>query len=250
MLQIAICDDEPSQLALLEAFVSEWAKENRQEISLELCRNAEQFLFLMEEREEKKQNVDILLLDIEMPGMDGVALAHRLREEGAGMQLLFVTGIAERAPEGYDVDAVSFLIKPVKKERLSACLDKAVSRIGRQEPTVLLETAGALERVRLRDICFLESASHDTLVYCAGRGEPVRCIQGIAQVERLLGEESRAFYKIHRTCVVGLAHVERITRREVTMEGGTVLPIARGKWEGLNRAYLAWYRTGTAREKE
>ena len=166
------------------------------------------------------------------------------------MQLLFVTGIAERAPEGYDVDAVSFLIKPVKKERLSACLDKAVSRIGRQEPAVLLETAGALERVRLRDICFLESASHDTLVHCVGRGEPVRCIQGIAQVERLLGEESRAFYKIHRTCVVGLAYVERITRREVTMEGGTVLPLARGKWEGLNRAYLAWYRTGTAREKE
>lgn len=148
------------------------------------------------------------------------------------------------------MDAVSFLIKPVKKERLSACLDKAVSRIGRQEPAVLLETAGALERVRLRDICFLESASHDTLVHCAGRREPVRCIQGIAQVERLLGEQSRAFYKIHRTCVVGLAHVERITRREVTMEGGTVLPIARGKWEGLNRAYLAWYRTGAEPEKE
>ena len=88
MLQIAICDDEPSQLALLEAFVSEWAKENRQEISLELCRNAEQFLFLMEERAEKKQSVDILLLDIEMPGMDGVALAHRLREEGAGLPFL------------------------------------------------------------------------------------------------------------------------------------------------------------------
>ena len=88
MLQIAICDDEPSQLALLEAFVSEWAKENRQEISLELCRNAEQFLFLMEERAEKKQSVDILLLDIEMPGMDGVALAHRIGEEGAGLPFL------------------------------------------------------------------------------------------------------------------------------------------------------------------
>ena len=50
--------------------------------------------------------------------------------------------------------------------------------------------------------------------------------------------------------MVGLAHVERITRREVTMEGGTVLPIARGKWEGLNRAYLAWYRTGAEREME
>ena len=131
MLQIAICDDEPSQLALLEAFVSEWAKENRQEISLELCRNAEQFLFLMEERAEKRQSVDILLLDIEMPGMDGVALAHRLREEGAGMLLLFVTGIAERAAEGYDVDAVSFLIKPVKKERTVVSSYSRAVEIGR-----------------------------------------------------------------------------------------------------------------------
>ena len=250
MLHISICDDEPSQLALLEALVSEWAKENGQEITLELCRNAEQFLSLLEERKERRQSVDVLLLDIEMPGMDGVELARRLREEGDGLQLLFVTGIAERAVEGYDVDAVSYLIKPVKRERLFSCLDRAVARIGREEPSILLETAGATERVRLRDICFLESASHDTLVHCAGRGEAVRCLKGIAWVERQLAQQSAAFYQIHRTCVVGLAHVERITRKEVTMEGGVRLPIARGKWEGLNRAYLAWYRAGRAQDEE
>ena len=107
-----------------------------------------------------------------------------------------------------------------------------------------------MERVRIRKIRFLESAGHDTLVHCADRERPVRCLQGIAQLERLLAEQSGAFYRIHRTCVIHLSHVERISRKEVTMEGGTVLPIARGKWEGLNRAYLAWYRAGTEREEE
>lgn len=250
MLRIAICDDEPVQLALLEELVWEWAKERHMECATELCENAEQFLFLLAERREKKQEVDILLLDIEMPGMDGVELASRLRKEGEGMQLLFVTGIAERAAEGYDVDAVSFLIKPVKREKLYACLDRAAARLKRQEPSFLLETAGAVERVRIRKIRFLESAGHDTLVHCADRERPVRCLQGIAQLERLLAEQSGAFYRIHRTCVIHLSHVERISRKEVTMEGGTVLPIARGKWEGLNRAYLAWYRAGTEREEE
>lgn len=241
MLHIAICDDEPIQLSLLKSLVTDWAKLANTELQIDSCQSADQFLFLWEE----KKDIDILLLDIEMPGMSGISLAHRLRSIGEDLQILFVTGIADHVLEGYDVDAVSYLLKPVKKERLFACLDRAKNRCGHKAPELVLETAGEVVKVKLMDICYLESLAHDTIVYCVNMPEAIRCKTGIAQMQQKLHRESGSFFKMHRSYLINLAHVERITRKEVEMETGDILPIARGKWEELNRAYLNYYRGKT-----
>lgn len=238
MLHITICDDEPIQLSLMEALATEWAKATHTEIQLDFCRNADQFLFLWEE----KKDIDILLLDIEMPGLDGVSLAHRLRDEGESLQIIFVTGIADYVLEGYDLDAVSYLLKPVRKERLFACLDRATDRCGKKAPELVLEGAGEVVKVKMMDICYLESAAHDTIVHCVKASAPIRCKTGILQMEQLLQAECASFYKIHRSYLINLAHVDRITRKEAVMATKEALPIARGKWEELNRAYLSYYR--------
>jgi len=238
MLHLAVCDDEETQIALLEACVREWAADRKNEIELELYRNAEQLLFHWEEKAE----VRIVLLDIDMPGMDGIALARRLREKGAAVQILFITGLGEYALEGYDVEAVSYLIKPVDKKRLFECMDRAVERCGREEPALLAEQPWGAAKVKLKDICYLESEGHDTRIYCTGAEEPVRSRIGIRQLEERIGQLSRAFFKIHRSYLVNLSRVDRITRKEAVMENGKALPIARSRWEALNRAYLAYYR--------
>lgn len=237
VLYIVICDDETAQTVLLEALAGEWADARKLEIRTEVCQNAEQFLFRQEERQ-----ADIALLDIDMPGMDGLSLARRIRERGDGTQIVFVTGLADYALEGYEVDAVSYLLKPVKKERFFACLDRAAERCGRAEPALLLELPGGAGRVRLRDICYLESAAHDTLVRCARTGETLRCRIGIRELEERILQESGFFVKIHRSYLVNLAYVSRIARREVLMDTGERLPVAKGRWEALNRAYLDYYR--------
>lgn len=138
MLHITICDDEQTQLSLLENLLTEWTGNRKYEIEISLYQNADQFLFHQEEQRE----LDILLLDIDMPGMDGLSLARRLRSEGKNVQIIFVTGLTDYVLEGYDVEAVSYLIKPVKKERLFACLDKARDRCQKPEPILFLETPG------------------------------------------------------------------------------------------------------------
>lgn len=242
MLQIAICDDETAQRSLLESYVREWERLRQQEVDIALVENAEQFLFHWEERRR-----DIMLLDIDMPGADGLSLARRLRSQGEDVQIIFVTGLAEYALEGYDVDAVSYLIKPVEKERLFACLDKACGRCGQEAPVLLLDTPGGMARVRVRDICYLESDAHDTWVHCTGEKEPIRCRVGIRQLEERLGQQGESsfklsFFKIHRSYLVNLAYVNRIEKKEAVMDGGEALPVARSKWEALNQAYLDYYR--------
>lgn len=238
MLRLTICDDEPVSLAFFQSLAADWAKQTKTEVKIDLCKNADQFLFLWEE----KKDIDILLLDIEMPGMDGISLAHKLREMGESLQIIFVTGVADYVLEGYDVDAVSYLLKPVKRERLFFCLDKAKGRCRKGEAQLVLETAGEIVRVRLSDICYLESEAHDTLLYRSGLTEPIRLKTGILQMEQKLREKSGAFYKVHRSYLIHLAHVERISKKEVTMDNGAAVPIARGRWEACNQAYLNYYR--------
>ena len=253
MLHITICDDELSQLSLLQVLITEWSKSRKHETEINLCQNADQFLF----HQEEGKDLDILLLDIDMPGMDGLSLARRLRAEGERMQIIFVTGLTDYVLEGYDVEAVSYLIKPVEKERLFCCLDKAKERCKMPDPVLLLETPGGVARVRLMDICYLESAAHDTQVHythsvhntdlASADAKPavydsIRCRTGIHELEKRLQAQCNAFFKIHRSYLVNLAYVSKIAGKEVLLDTGEALPVARNRWEALNKAYLDYYR--------
>ncbi len=238
MLHIAVCDDEPSQLLMLEKLTGVWAEKREVEIKVSLSRNADQFLFGWEE----KKDIDILLLDIEMPGMNGLALARRLREIGENLQIIFVTGLEDYMLEGYDVDAVSYLLKPVNEEKLFFCLDRAWQRLDKPEAVILLDTVEGLIRIRIKDISYLESMAHETMVCCKGNLRDIRCKTGISRLEKMLESQSDGFFRIHRSYLVHMAHIEKITRKEVFMEHDVCLPIARGKWEELNNAWLRYYR--------
>lgn len=240
MLHLMICDDEPTQTDLLELYVREWAAVAGAELCVDTCRNADQFFFLWDE----KKDIDILLLDIDMPGMDGLSLARTLRRNGVGLQILFITGLSEYALEGYDVEAVSYLIKPVKKDKLFAGLERAWERSKSTDAVLLLEAAGEVSRVNCKDICYLESDGHDTLVYCNRNHvrHVVRSKIGLQHLENEIEKKSNMFFRLHRSYLVNLYHIQKITRKEVFVDIGDVIPIARGKWERLNQAYLKFYR--------
>lgn len=238
MLYITICDDEKAQLALLNSFVTEWGRLQKYELEIHLCQNADQFLFWQEDHKES----DIMLLDIDMPGMDGLSLARELRSKGESLQIIFITGLTDYILEGYDVEAVSYLIKPVEKERLFSCLNKAKERCSKKSPSLLLEVPGGTARVKLADICYLESDAHDTQIHSISFQNTIRCRTGIQELEKQLQEQSRFFFKIHRSYLVNISYISKITRKDVLMDNGETLPVARGRWETLNKAYLDYYR--------
>ncbi len=237
MLHIGICDDDEILLETLAGEVEGWAAERREACSVELLSTADSFLFAWEE----KKDMDVLLLDIEMPGMDGLALARKLRRSGERLEIIFVTGSADYALEGYDLEAVSYLVKPVKRERLYLALDRARERADRREVLLAAVSAGEVERVYVSDICYLESEGHETILR-KRNGTGISCKESLQQLERELEEKTEAFFKPHRSYFINLAYVERITKKDVQMEGGVMIPIARGKWEALNLAYMRYFR--------
>lgn len=233
-MRFTICDDEPAQAALLHSLVEAWCAQERLACQIQTYASAEALLFDWNGQPE----TDLLLLDILMGGMNGMELAKRLRQRQGQLQILFITGTPDFVFDGYDVEAVSYLLKPVKKEQLFRCLDQAYRRMASRIPEILADTAEGVRRVRLPDVFYLESFGHSTVLHtAAGQVESKTGIQ--AWAERLWDQ---GFYRLHRSYLISLAHVAAITKKDVELDGGARLPIPRGKWEDVNRAYLDYFR--------
>ena len=248
VLRIGVCDDDETQVGLLSDLVRSWARSRSCAVAVETFTSSEQYLFSVPD----SGPADVLLLDIDMPGTDGMALAHQIRaaegSDGAGTQIVFVTGLVEHALEGYEVNAVSYLLKPVREEQLVAALDRAVERVAQEPAQLVVEGAGQSARVALSQVSYLEARGHDTELVLAD-GRRLTSSTGIARWEDQLEELPDGhglFVKVHRSYLVSVAHVGRITRKDVSMDTGDVLPVARGRADELSRAWMAWCRGSLA----
>ena len=185
----------------------------------------------------------VQFLVFEMPGMDCIALARRLRRMGERVSIIFVTGNPDFALEGYELEVVSYLVKPVKREKLWAALSRARKQQLHRPAILVPFSAGEVEKVYVSDICCLESDGHDSVIWKRD-GTKLVCKAGLWQLEQELAEGGcqDAFFKPHRSYDINLGYVERIGKKEVRMENKMLVPVARGKWEDLNQAYMRYFR--------
>lgn len=227
-VRIAVCDDSREDREYIAALAGRWAASRGLGHSVGTFESAENYLFL---REDGK-GCDILLLDIEMGGMDGVTLAKSIRREDETVQIVFITGYTDYIAEGYEVSALHYLIKPVSEEKLFTVLDRALRRLAREERTLTLETSEGAVRVPLRRIRYAEVMRNYVTVH-AERDYTARMT--LSELETRLDER---FLRVGRSTVVNLTGISRVTRAEIVLESGERLPLPRGAYDALNRAII------------
>ena len=191
--------------------------------------SAEAFLFQYAE----EKDFDILLLDIEMGGMDGLTMARAVRRENEDAQIVFITGYSDYIADGYDVAALHYLIKPVGQEKLFQVLDRAAERLKKNEKRLLLETGGETVLVPLGEIRYLEVVRNYVTVH--GRKD-VTVKKPLSEFEPELDER---FFRAGRSLILNLTCIRRVGKTEVFLSDGTALPLPRGQYEALNRAIIA-----------
>ena len=226
--KVAICDDNQQEARFMEALVQAWAVRNDYVVRTELFPSAEAFWF----RYAEQKDYDILLLDIEMGEMDGVALAKLVRKDNETVQIVFVTGYSEYISEGYDVAALHYLMKPVKQEKLYEVLDRAVQKIKKNEKVLVLEHSGETVRIPLYEIRFIEVNQNYVTVHAKAE---ITVKKTLKEFEALLDER---FYRAGRSFIINLNVIERVTKTDIYLAGGTVLPLPRGQYEPINRAII------------
>ena len=227
--RVAIVDDSETDAQFVRDLLIDWSENRQLGIQSQIFPTAESFLF----RYAEDKDWDILLLDIEMGAMDGVTMAKRVRRDNEAVQIVFITGYSDYIAEGYEVAALHYLMKPVSREKLMTVLDRALDKRKQQDRCLILESAGELVRLPFYEIRYLDV--HQNYVTVHAKVDHT--------VKRTLGDFEKGlddrFCRVGRSLIVNLNCIQRVTKTEVRLSDGTVLPLPRGAYEPLNRAIIA-----------
>lgn len=231
-LKIAVCDDEHQQAEYIKMLVNKWAYENAVKAIIDMFESAENFKSAWSE----SKTFDILLLDIEMSGQNGMELAKEIRQSDTKLIIIFITGYIDYMSEGYDVSALHYLIKPLKEDKLFEVLDRAVQTLGK-DMEILNVTINRKEIIiPLREIIYIESALHYIIINTVKEQYKVK--MSLTEIEEKLGD---GFFKCTRSFIIGLRYVRRISKNDVMLTTGVSIPLGRGLYKGINKAYIKYF---------
>lgn len=226
--QVAICDDSDIDRQYMDGLVRKWAADKGHTVQSMLFESAEKFLFHYAE----KKDYDILLLDIEMGGMDGVTMAKRLRQENDFIQIIFVTGYSDYISEGYEVAALHYLMKPIKEEKIFEVLDRAAAKVTKNEKVLTFEIGSEMVRVPVYQIRYAEVFGNYVTIHAS---DELIVKMTLSELEKELDER---FLRVGRSVIVNLTQIARVTRKEARLNDGTLIVIPRGSYESINRAII------------
>jgi len=217
-MNICICDDEIHERKMIQKICEEYFRE--MEVLFQIC-EAENGL----EALEKVGQIDLLILDIEMPGMDGVALKNRLQDEGVQTKVIFVTSHDELMPEAFGMNVIGFVSKEWLSVRLTRYLKLAITLHGRD---ILIE-----KTYHSKDVTKIHSErEYCNLHFKDGTTALIR--SSLKDMELLLCEAD--FVQISRAWLINLKFVEKYSKKVVLVQGEELV-VNRGFRESFDRNY-------------
>ena len=179
---------------------------------------------------------DLLLLDVLMDEMNGIALAGELRKQGDQAMIVFISSCQEMARHGYKVKAMRYLAKPLEKEEVQEALLTCHGE-WQAKKEILLPTDQGQYRISFPDIQFVEAFDRGTRFVLGS--ETVETRMKLSQVEGILPKSM--FVQCHRAYIVNMAHTRRISQYEFLMKSGITVPISRLRYPEINRLFVQFF---------
>lgn len=235
MIKIAFCDDEASVLKELCELTAQYRAQRNREID---CIAFHSPLELMVEIERGKC-FDIIFLDVIMPGENGMDTAQEIRNYDSNVKIIFLTSSSEYAVQSYTVGAYYYQLKPVSELSFFRLMDAAVSACDKERSdSLILRCKSGIARIELRKVEYCE-VIHRTLFLHLTNGEVLESIGSLDELSRRL-ELYGGFVRPHRSYLVNLEHVRKLSYRAITMRCMANIPIPRGKYQELKQTYLEY----------
>ncbi len=236
-MRIAYCEDEAAQAEHIRRMITEWAESRNTAAEVILFGSAEEFLF-----KNEVYPYDMVLLDIAMKEMNGVELAHAIRGKDKRIPIAFLTADSGFALEGYEVGAVRYLVKPVRKEKLYGLMDAllAESAEGTEDgKCFMVEEKGMLRIIKESALCYMEVCGHYTELHMADT-TVIRIKESLGAIWARICHKD-LFVKCHRSYVVNLLYIEKISRTECILSNAAILPVSRNSYQELNEKFIKHY---------
>ena len=218
MITVALIEDEIDDLALLKGYILNYANENNYEIVVDEYRSAESFF-------EGRKNYDMVFFDIELPGIDGLKAARRLRENDKSVTIIFVTNM-NLAIKGYEVNAFDFILKPIHEHDFSLKFFRAIKHVVEHESAKLpLRIEGKDIVLKLSSILYIEVMNH-RITYHTLDGDYSTYNDSLGKIATRLS--GNGFALCNSCYLVNLKHVTAIDNDYVFLSEKK-LPVSHGK---------------------
>ena len=235
MLKIAFCDDDLSVLNDIRVLLDQYRVERNQEIDYAAFHSP---LDLLAEI-ERGTRFDILLLDVIMPGETGIDAAAEIRNYDDNVKIIFLTSSSEFAVQSYTVGAYFYQLKPIWRESFFRLMDSAISACEKElNDSLILRCKSGITRIELRHLEYCEVIHHTLLIHLSS-GKVLESTGTLDELSRQL-ESFAGFLRPHRSYLINLDYVQRLTYRAITMSCLAEIPLPRGKYQEIKDAYLEY----------
>lgn len=240
-MYLAYCDDEPIQLEYTKRIAEKWAAEAGVLLEFTGYHSGEEVLF----ENTEGYPFDLLILDIDMQGMDGMTLAEKIRRKDERLPIVFLTNLEEYVFQGYELHALRYLLKPLNEEKLFPLLDEINGSKSRQKRYLIENVRGDLVKIELGDIIYIEALGHYLKIHTRQRDYELK--KSLSDISTELMEAqgvsgAAGFVSTHRSFLVNLFHVERLLRTDCILSDGSAVPVSRNAYKSVNEAFIAYYR--------
>lgn len=219
MIKIAVAEDDLQYAKQLKQYMMQYEKEYSRKLEVTFYTDGADLV------KDYENQYDILLLDIEMPNLDGMAAARAIREVDSDVMILFITNMAQYAIHGYEVDAMDYILKPINYFSFSKRLERALGRLAKREKHhLVINVKGGAKKIDIANICYIESQRHNLAIHTT---DEVYTIIGTMKEmeEKLL---SHHFFRCNKGYLVSLHHVDGILDGCAVVSGEHLL-ISRGR---------------------
>lgn len=239
-MNVAICDDNMDIHEQLHNLLSEFSHQYGQEIIIIDSMNAQEVLDYI--NDEKTASIDLLLLDIEMDGLDGIALNQYLLKNKKISWIVYVSNFVERMSEAFSEKTVGFISKPIEKEKLFIKVQEVSKKLIQSDLKITIKDIhNTVHTLQLENIEYFEALRGYTKIHLFPRTEMIihqSFTETIAQFQQL------PIFVCHRSYAVVLSKVKKMTWKEVTLLSNTKIPLARKKYQELQRKYMDYMENG------
>ncbi len=233
ILKIAIVEDDSTHLDLTIKTLEKYSKEHNASFIFYPFENGFRFL-----QDFRKGLYDIVFMDINMPGVNGLEAAKEMRLADKDVTLVFVTDFAQFAIRGYEVDAYDFIVKPINYEHLCLKFDRLIPMLNRkcEAKKLILNIRGKIVAILLDEITYIEVISHDTIIHTQDGEQRFRI--PLSQIEGKLPKDR--FSRCNHCYIANLRFVSSVDKFQITMRGGETLAISHPKKKEFMKALMTY----------
>ena len=219
MIRIAIAEDDPQCFAQMERYIGDFGRETGRTFRITHYDNGEDLV------ERYRPEYDLILMDVEMPFMDGMTAAGHIRGMDPEVVIIFVTNLAQYAIQGYSVNALDYILKPLNyfsfSQRLARCLRYVKKR---EDAYITVAVKGGALKLEVGDIYYIERLGHQLMFHT--RDGIHASSSTLRQMEEALGD--KGFVRCNKGYLVNLAHVSGVRDGCAVVRGDKLL-ISRGR---------------------